>query len=173
MEDTVNSILSSWQKQSVEDRINAVTGLKSEIKHQNVPAALIPTVFELVDKCVSSSYSSLTGTGFSLLSHLLKRLYLQKQLHAIADYGSKLFPIMVDRLGDAKARIREQSKQAFIDFWPAAAFEVERHVLSIGLSGKNPRTKESSLTWLSEVCDCAEACALKALTIERYRNNMI
>lgn len=154
MEDNIHAIEAAWQKQSVEDRANAITSLKSEVKHCNVPVDCIPNVFNLVEKSIGSQYLTISGPGFSLLTHLLKRLYIQKQSHAIADYGSKLFPIMLEKMGDAKARLREQAKQAFIDFWPAAAFEVERHVLSLGLATKNPRTKESSLMWLSEVC-CA------------------
>jgi CLIP-associating protein 1/2 len=137
---------------SVEAKTAHLTKLKSDIKQKNVPDAAISTVFEAFRSAISSQHSSLSGAGFSALGHLLKRLYLQEQHQAIASQGRHTYGLLLERLGDHKERIRTQAAQAFTDFWPASPAEVEHHVLEVALVGKNPRAKESSMSWLLNVC---------------------
>ncbi|QSS53499.1 HEAT repeat protein [Histoplasma capsulatum var. duboisii H88] len=134
---------------SIEAKTQQLTKLKSEIKQKNVPEVAISTVFEAVRYALASQHSSLSAGGFSALGHLLKRLSLQDLHQAIAAQGRSTYPLLLERLGDHKERVRSQAAQAFSDFWQSAPVEVEHHVLEIALVGKNPRAKETSMTWLA------------------------
>ncbi|OAX81560.1 hypothetical protein ACJ72_04094 [Emergomyces africanus] len=134
---------------SIETKTQHVTRLKSEIKQKNVPDVAISTVFEAFRCAIASQHSSLSAGGFSALGHLLKRLYLQDLHQAIAAQGRSTYPLLLERLGDHKERVRAQAAQAFSDFWQASPVEVEHHVLEVALVGKNPRAKETSMTWLA------------------------
>ncbi|KAK2788616.1 suppressor of tub2 mutation [Onygenales sp. PD_12] len=134
---------------SIEAKITHVTKLKSDIKQKNVPDLAISNTFEAFRSAISSQHSSLSAAGFSGLGHLLKRLYLQEQQLAIASQGRSTYPLLLERLGDHKERIRAQAAQAFSDFWQASPAEVEHDVLEVALVGKNPRAKETSMTWLA------------------------
>ncbi|OJD15856.1 hypothetical protein AJ78_03909 [Emergomyces pasteurianus Ep9510] len=134
---------------SVETKTQQVTKLKSEIKQKNVPDVAISTVFEAFRYAIASQHSSLSSGGFSALGHLLKRLYLQDLHQAIAAQGRSTYPLLLERLGDHKERVRSQAAQAFSDFWQASPVEVEHHVLEVALVGKNPRAKETSMAWLA------------------------
>ncbi|KAL1955565.1 hypothetical protein VTO42DRAFT_8444 [Malbranchea cinnamomea] len=136
---------------SIETKVSALTKLKSDIKQKNVPEAAIPFVFDAVRLGILSPHSSLSTTGFSSLGHLLKRLYLQEQHHAVACQGHNFYPLLLERLGDHKERIRTQASQAFTDFWLAAAADVEQYVLGTALASKNPRAKETSMIWLAKM----------------------
>ncbi|KKZ65297.1 hypothetical protein EMCG_08813 [[Emmonsia] crescens] len=134
---------------SVEAKTQQLTKLKSEIKQKNVPDIAISTVFEAFRYAIASQHSSLSAGGFSALGHLLKRLYLQDLHQAIAAQGRSTYPLLLERLGDHKERVRSQAAQAFSDFWQASPVEVEHHVLEVALVGKNPRAKETSMAWLA------------------------
>lgn len=136
---------------SIESKIETLSKLKSEIKQKNVPEEAISTIFGAFRVAISSQHSSLSTAGFSSLGHLLKRLYLQEEQQAIAHHGRNTYPLLLERLGDHKERIRAQASQAFTDFWTAAPADVEHHVLETALGGKNSRAKETSMLWLARV----------------------
>ena len=135
----------------VDAKIAHLTSIKSDIKQKNVPEAAVPAIFESLRIAIGSQHSNLLAAGFSTLGHFLKRLTIQKELNLITYQSRYLYPLLVERLGDHKDRIRQQAAQAFVDLWPAASADVEHHVLEIALVGKNARAKETSLTWLAQV----------------------
>lgn len=137
---------------SIEAKTTHLTKLKSDIKQKNVPDVAISTIFEVFRGAIASQHSSISAAGFSGLGHLLKRLHLQDLHQAVASQGRHMYPLLLDRLGDHKERIRTQAAQAFSDFWLASPSEVEHYVLEIAMVGKNPRAKETSMTWLATVC---------------------
>ncbi|KAI5307793.1 suppressor of tub2 mutation, partial [Ascosphaera atra] len=132
---------------SIEAKITYLTKLKSDIKRENIPEASIPLVFDALKIAIPSQ--SLAAAGFSTLGHVLKRLYLQQEHRAIALQGRQMYPLLLDRLGDHRERIRSQAAQAFSDFWAASHSDVESYVLEGALVGKNPRAKEASMIWLA------------------------
>ena len=136
---------------SVEAKVAHLTGTKSDIKQRNVPEAAIAPIFEALRLAVASQHSSLSTAGFSALGHLLKRLYIQEHHHAVVTQARHLYPLLLERLGDHRERIRAHAAQAFTDLWLATQTEVEHHVLEVALVGKNPRAKEMSMFWLSNV----------------------
>lgn len=140
---------------SVESRVAHLTTIKSDIKQKNVPEVAIPTLFETLRLALSSQHYSVFAAGFSTFNHFVKRLSIQNQQQLIASQAQNLYPTLVDRLGDHKERVRNQAAQMFTELWPAASSEVEYHVLENALVGKNPRAKETSMLWLSNVSSLA------------------
>ena len=136
---------------SIEAKTTALSKLKSDIKQKNVPEAAISPTFEAFRLAISSQHSSLSTAGFSALGHLLKRLYLQEEQQSSAYHGRHTYPLLLERLGDHKERMRSQASQAFTDFWAASPADVEHHVLETALVGKNSRAKETSMVWLARV----------------------
>ncbi|PGH11521.1 hypothetical protein AJ80_07087 [Polytolypa hystricis UAMH7299] len=136
---------------SIETKATHLTKLKSEIKQKNVPEGAVSAVFDALRVAISSQQSSLSAAGFSSLGHLLKRLSLQELHGFIISQGRSTYPLLLEKLGDHKERIRAQAAQAFSDFWLSAPTEVEHLVLEVALVGKNPRAKETSMVWLGNM----------------------
>ncbi|KAJ5727891.1 Protein stu1 [Penicillium malachiteum] len=136
---------------SVEAKVAHLTGIKSDIKQKNVPEGAISTIFETIRLALNSQHYSVCSGAFSTLGHFLKRLTIQDQQQWIVSQARNFYPVLTERLGDHKERIRAQSASIFTDLWPLANEEVEYYVLGQGLVGKNPRAKEMSLLWLSNM----------------------
>ncbi|RHZ44320.1 uncharacterized protein CDV56_101406 [Aspergillus thermomutatus] len=136
---------------SIDTKVAHLQCVKSDIKQKNVPEGAIPSIFESIRLAISSQHSSLSGAGFSTLGHFLKRLLIQELHHLVALQCRALYPLLVERLGDHKERIRAQAAQSFTDMWLAAPEEVEQCVLGQALVGRNPRAKEMSMIWLSNM----------------------
>ncbi|KAH2132105.1 suppressor of tub2 mutation [Aspergillus fumigatus] len=136
---------------SVDTKVAHLQCVKSDIKQKNVPEGAVPSIFESIRLAIASQHSSLSGAGFSTLGHFLKRLLIQELHHLVALQCRALYPLLVERLGDHKERIRAQAAQSFTDMWLAAPEEVEQCVLGQALVGKNPRAKEMSMIWLSNM----------------------
>jgi CLIP-associating protein 1/2 len=137
---------------AIETKASLIGTLKSDIKNRHVPENAVSYIFEIVRTAIASPHSSLSSAGFTTLGYLLKRLNLQDQLHVIASQGPKTYPILMERLGDHKEKVRDQVAQSFTEFWSASPVEVEHFILEGGLTSKSARTKERSLVWLSQVC---------------------
>ncbi|PYH48453.1 uncharacterized protein BP01DRAFT_379645 [Aspergillus saccharolyticus JOP 1030-1] len=136
----------SWdQKQT------ALVAYKSEIKQRNVPEAAVRPTFEALRTFIATPRGLEIGPAFQTLSHLIKRLTYQRQPQWIASYSRVLQPVLLERLGDNRERVRAFAAQAFTELWPAASAEVEYYVLDTAMVGRNPRAKEMALIWLSNM----------------------
>ncbi|KAF5856905.1 suppressor of tub2 mutation [Aspergillus alliaceus] len=136
---------------AIDVKVSHLLGIKSDIKQKNVPDAAISLIFECLRLAIGSHHSGLYAAGFSTLGHFLKRLFIQDQPNLISAHARHFYPILLERLGDHKERVRSQAAQIFTDLWPAAGPEVEHYVLEVALTGKNPKAKEMSLLWLSNM----------------------
>lgn len=136
---------------SIDARVAHLTSTKSDIKQKNVPESAIATIFETIRLAITSQHYSVSSAGFSTLGHFLKRLSIQDQQQWIVSQARNFYPLLMERLGDHKERTRAQSASIFTELWPMATSEVEYYVLECALVGKNPRAKEMSLLWLSNV----------------------
>ncbi|KAJ5097219.1 Protein stu1 [Penicillium angulare] len=136
---------------SVDAKVAHLNGIKSDIKQKNVPEGAITTIFDTIRLAINSQHYSVCSGAFSTLGHLLKRLTIQDQQQWIVSQARNFYPVLTERLGDHKERIRAQSASIFTDIWPLATDEVEYYVLGHALVGKNPRAKEMSLLWLSNM----------------------
>lgn len=137
---------------SVDSKIAHIASIKSDIKQKNVPEGAITTIFDTLRLAITSQHSSVSSAGFSTLGHFLKRLSIQDQQPWILSQARNFYPILMERLGDHKERVRAQSASIFTELWAVSTAEAEYYVLDCALVGKNPRAREMSLLWLANVC---------------------
>ncbi|RAH61234.1 ARM repeat-containing protein [Aspergillus piperis CBS 112811] len=136
---------------AIDAKVSLLHSMKSDIKQKNVPENAIAPIFDALRQSISSPHSTLLSAGFSTMGHFLKRLFIQEQHSIVASQARNIYPLLLERLGDHKERVRAQAAQAFTDFWPAASHEVEQHVLGTALIGKNNRAREMSMIWLANM----------------------
>lgn len=155
MEEQVATLLAALQKPStpVDHKLQLFTNLKSGIKHNRVPDSCQAPIFECVRIAITTSTSaSLVSTGFSTLSHLIKRLVLQNQTSIITSQLSKLLPVLLERLGDARESHRNAASSVLADLWPLSHAPVEELIREQAMKGPNARAKEASMQWVVKVC---------------------
>lgn len=135
---------------SVDAKAHAVTAVKSGIKQHNVPDTCVQPLFEALRIASTSQHSVLANAGFTALNHLLTRLSRQepKYMHKEAKHT---LPLIVDKMGDQKDKLRTLAIQAMTTMYGATATEAERFVRNVAMVGKNPRAKESAMQWLLQV----------------------
>ncbi|MCJ1431540.1 suppressor of tub2 mutation [Xylographa pallens] len=131
---------------TVDTKIDLLTKLKTQIKHQQVPEVAIDPVFEVVRTAISNVQT--LDAGFSILFHLTKRLELQDQSSIIAAEGKKTYSYILERLGDPKDRTRSWAIQALTEFWKASHTDVEQIIRDLALGGRSPRAKEAAMQWI-------------------------
>ncbi|KAJ9666820.1 hypothetical protein H2201_002954 [Coniosporium apollinis] len=151
MEDQAASLLATLKKPSVavDAKLTQFNNLKSSIKHLRVPEGAQAPILECIKYALAAqTSSSLVSSGFSTLGHFVKRLHLQDQAGIIVAQGSKLFPILLDRLGDARESHRNAASQSLADLWPICHAEVERTIREGALTGTNARAKEMGMRWV-------------------------
>lgn len=136
---------------SIDSRVAHLTAIKSDIKQKNVPDGAITTIFDTLRLAITSQHYSVASAGFSTLGHFLKRLAIQDQQQWIVNQAQNFYPVLLERLGDHKERVRAQSASIFTELWSHASSEAEYYVLDCSLVGKNPRAKEMSIIWLATV----------------------
>ena len=153
MEDQVTSLLSLLKKPStnVDARISAFTAIKSNIKHNRVPESCQAPIFECIRIAITAATSAaLVSTGFSTLSHFIKRLQLQKETQVITAHSSTLCAILAERLGDAREAHRSAASQILADLHYLCPLEVDT-LIHDAMKGNNARAKESSMQWVVKV----------------------
>ena len=136
----------------IDEKLNQLTNLKQEIKHRSCPERAVPIIFNVIRIALSTPHA--VDAGFSILGHLTKRLVLQSLQHHIHHQTIKLFPVLLDRLGDARDRLRQRAVAALGDFYSTseeAHKDVEQFVRDTVLTSKNPRAKQSGMQWILEV----------------------
>lgn len=131
-------------------KVDKIIAAKAQIKHQNIDTEAIPLVFSALRIGIASSNNTLFQHCFSCLGHLVKRVKNQDGTQLRRQAGD-ILPILVDKMGDSKEKIRDLALNPLVDMWSACPNEVERTVREYGLASRNPRLKETSLEWLSRV----------------------
>lgn len=158
MEDQAAALLAALKKPStqVDTRLQLFNNLKSGIKHNRVPDSAQAPIFECIRIAISASTSAaLVSTGFSTLSHFIKRLVLQRQTAILTSHSHNLLSVLLDRLGDARESHRNAAGQIFGDLYPLLQTEVETLMRENAMKSANPRAKEVSMQWLVKVRDHA------------------
>lgn len=154
MEEQVNTLHAALKKPStnVDQKLAQFSNLKSAIKHNRVPDSCQAPIFECIRLAISTTTSSahLVTTGFSTLSHLIKRLVLQSQTSVIKFQFPKLLPVLLERFGDARESHRNAVSLILADLWPLSHADIESLVHD-AMKGTNPRAKESAMQWLVKV----------------------
>ncbi|CBX99261.1 similar to gi/121748847/sp/Q0UQJ8.1/STU1_PHANO RecName: Full=Protein STU1 [Plenodomus lingam JN3] len=150
MESEAATLLSALKKPStnVEQRLALFTTLKSSIKHNRVPEECQATIFECIRLAITAATSAaLVQTGFSTLSHFIKRLQLQKETQVITAQSSVLCSILADKLGDARESHRTAALQILADLHNLCPTEVDT-LIHEAMKGSNARAKDTSMSWV-------------------------
>jgi CLIP-associating protein 1/2 len=154
MEEHANALLAALKKPStaVDQKLQLFNNLKSGIKHNRVPDSCQAPIFDCVRIAISTTTSAaLVSTGFSTLSHFIKRLVLQNHTAIITSQLSKLLPVLLDRLGDARESHRNATSSILSDLWPLSHADVEALIRENALKGNNARAKETAMQWVVKV----------------------
>ena len=151
MEQQANALLAVLRNSNtpLDVKLTALNNLKAHIKHYHVPEAAVSSSLDVISLALSSH--QLLDAGFSILSHLTKRLILQEHQHTLSSQATKIYPPLLDRLGDQKDRNRVRAIQALVDLRPAATTDVEQLIRDSALTSKISKTKESALQWVVRV----------------------
>jgi CLIP-associating protein 1/2 len=151
MEEQAQALLQLLKRTSApnDQKITQFNNLKSSIKHLRVPDGAQPTIFECIKVAISSQTSSqLVSSAFGCVGHLIKRLHLQNQDHVIVNQAGKLYPVLLERLGDARESHRNAASQTLSDLWPFCDKDIERLVRDSAIAGTNARAKETGMQWV-------------------------
>jgi CLIP-associating protein 1/2 len=132
---------------SVDVKVQHVNNIKSGIKQHNVPDHLVAQVAEGLRTASASQHGILVNAGFTAFNHLLTRLSRQDSRYLTKEVKGSL-PVVVDKLGDPKEKLRSLAAQALTTLYAVAPADVERSVRNIAMVGKNPRAKEAGMHWV-------------------------
>jgi CLASP N terminal. len=134
----------------VDAKVQQITAVKSSIKQHTVPESCILPLLDALRTASSSQHGALVNVGFTALNHLFTRLTRQDPKF-LAKEGARTLPLVVEKLGDQKEKIRQVALQALITLYKVVPAEVERAVRNTAMVGKSTRAKEASLHWLLQV----------------------
>lgn len=152
MDQQAATLLNTLKRPAVnsDQKINALNGLKSDIKHYRVPESAQATIFECLKIAITQQASSqLVASAFSTLGHLIKRLSIQDASgHAIQQLAPRLFGALQDRMGDLREPIRASASQVLSELYPYLGADVERIVRDEAMAGSSARAKETAMQWV-------------------------
>ena len=94
--------------------------------------------------------AALVSTGFSTLSHFIKRLQLQKETSILTSQSPILCSILADKLGDARESHRSAASQILADLHYLCPTEIDE-LMHDAAKSTNPRAKESAMLWVVKV----------------------
>lgn len=150
-DEQVANVLALLRKDiAVDSKVQLVASIKSSIKQHNVPDTCVVPLFEALRLATTAQHAVLVNAGFTALNHLLTRLSRQEPKH-LAREAMRTLPVIVDKLGDPKEKLRAIATQALVTMYKAAPAEVERSVRNVAMVGKNPRAKEAGMHWLLQM----------------------
>lgn len=135
---------------SIDIKSQAVNTVKSGIKQHNVPDSCIQPLFEALRIASMSQHAILANAGFTALNHLLTRLSRQEPKYIIKEAKATL-PLIVDKLGDQRDKLRTLAIQAMTTMYQVTPTEAERFVRNVAMAGKSSRAKESGMQWLLQM----------------------
>ncbi|KAF1942252.1 hypothetical protein EJ02DRAFT_422333 [Clathrospora elynae] len=150
MEKETSDLLKALQKPStdVQSRLALFSTLKSSIKHNRVPESCQAPIFECIRiACTAATSAALVSTGFSTLSHFIKRLQLQKETQILTSQAPVLCAILADKLGDARESHRSAASLILADLHYLCPTDVDA-LIHEAIKGSNARAKETSMTWV-------------------------
>ncbi|KAF3937274.1 hypothetical protein ABW19_dt0200390 [Dactylella cylindrospora] len=151
-EDEASELLTTFRS-NINDshKIELLIHAKQKIKHYGVDIAATEPAFSALRIGMSqSSNMTLFQHSLSCLGYLVKRCRVNDP-NLLKRLAGDLLPLLFDKMGDAKDRIREMALSPVVDIWTVAPVETERYIRETGLTSKNTRLKDSSLEWLTRV----------------------
>ncbi|EDU48012.1 HEAT repeat containing protein [Pyrenophora tritici-repentis Pt-1C-BFP] len=169
MEKETSDLLKALQKPStdVQSRLALFSSLKSSIKHNRVPENCQAPIFECIRiACTAATSAALVSTGFSTLSHFIKRLQLQKETSILTSQSSVLCAILADKLGDGRESHRTAASQILADLHYLFPMEIDA-LIHEAVKSTNPRAKESAMLWVVKMNQT------EGLPFKSYSNQLV
>lgn len=152
MDQQAATLLTTLKRSSAasESKLTQLNNLKSDIKHHRVPDNAQPIIFECLRVAIAQQTSSTLATAaFTTLGHLIKRLKIQDpDGSSLAQHAPKLFPALLERLGDLREQHRTAASQALADIWHVCAQDVEHVIREEAITGSNVRAKDTAMHWV-------------------------
>ncbi|KAF3289906.1 suppressor of tub2 mutation [Orbilia oligospora] len=151
-------------------KVDQLVQAKQKIKHYGIDADATEPTFSAVRIGMSqASNMTLFQHSLSCLGYLVKRCRANDAT-LLKRLSIDLLPLLLDKMGDAKERIREMALSPVVDIWTVAPVETERAIRENGLTSKNSRLKESSLEWSAS--GPAKADLQKSITEHQVRKTI-
>ena len=125
--------------------------LKADIKHRQVPERAINPIFAIIKLSIDDTY--LADSGLSILGHLTKRLALQDQTSQLVTQTRRIYPSIVQHLGDEKDRVCNRAAQVLSELREVAPSDVEKAVRDFGFTSENSKVKINAMRWVADVRD--------------------
>lgn len=155
MDQQAATLLATLRRTSAasDSKLTLLNNLKSDIKHHRVPESAQPMIFDCLKYAISQQSSSTLATaGLTTFSHLVKRLKIQDaEGAAIVAHAPKLWPALLERLGDLRESHRMGASQALSDLWPFCGQDVEKLIRDDAITAGSPRAKDAGMQWVVKV----------------------
>lgn len=160
METQVSALLDLMKSNSVALPIiqGALFQLKADVKHKHVPPAAVASIFDIIRLAlVPTEY---LDTGFSILTHLTRRLISQRQTPLLELQARRTIPLLFELFDHDKERVRRRAVQALSELCHIS-FAVFNHVENVlrdeGLRSQSTRIIPAVCEWIikasSPSCD--------------------
>ena len=123
--------------------------LKADIKHRQVPERAINPIFAIIRLSIEDPY--LAENGLSILGHLTKRLALQNQTSQLITQTRRIYPSVVQHLGNEKDRTCSRAAQVLSELREVAPSDLEKALRDFGFTSENPKVKINAMHWVADV----------------------
>ncbi|QSL64059.1 hypothetical protein MERGE_000214 [Pneumocystis wakefieldiae] len=147
-------------------KLEVVMGIKRFIKRNDVSLDAVSLLFDGLRIGLISTNPLVMVNCLACTNHLIKRVSLQ-EISRLKGPGVVVLPLLIERLGDTKEKVKDVSQNALIELWRGIPSEVERGIKDLGFSSKNWRIREQML----EDANDSVRDAAKIVIIELFRNS--
>ncbi|BFZ61453.1 suppressor of tub2 mutation [Saitoella coloradoensis] len=144
-----HDLLNSLRGANSTEKERLLVVVKTEIKKSGVDPDAIQLLFEALKLGIQSVSPVVSFTSLTTLANLIKRVNLQEPARLRAP-SSTILPLLIERLGDVKDKTRLYATSGLVEMWKGAPMETEKAMKELGLTHKNYRIREQSLTWIVE-----------------------
>lgn len=133
--------------------LDAINEFKAFVKKEFVDVSQVALYMRALCTAVDLPHSpEIQTASFSVVAHLVKRVSMQDHHGKVLQLQSFLvLPIILRRLGDARAATRSTAKRALEAYWFLAPHDVELAVNEIALASHNPVIMQELVQWLLHI----------------------
>jgi CLIP-associating protein 1/2 len=133
--------------------LDAINEFKAFVKKEFVDVSQVALYMRALCTAVDLPHSpEIQTASFSVVAHLVKRVSMQDHQGKVLQLQSFLvLPIILRRLGDARAATRSTAKRALEAYWFLAPHDVELALNEIALASHNPVIMQELIQWLLHI----------------------
>ncbi|KTW30610.1 hypothetical protein T552_00326 [Pneumocystis carinii B80] len=146
-----------------ERKMEMIMGIKRFIKRNDVDLEAVSLLFDGLRMGLICTNPYVAMNSLTCTNHLIKRVSLQ-EITRLKGPGVMVLPLLIERLGDNKEKVKDVAQNALIELWRGIPIEVERSIKDLGFSSKNWRTREQSLYWLEKIYESQTSFSFRSFT---------